>query len=183
MEKQLKCCCLQALQESGCLRGKARPLSIAASLMMGFFTSTQSVSYRSEENGIQWRRVHRGQHFTARTRESPYPICTGIHRAVVLQQPVVISPVYRNNNNKKIITAKQRSALMCRRQRACVPDDVIEDDEPLKLQLELTVGVFRQRLSFKPAEPEICILVSINKQLERTNLDRAMHENILLDTG
>lgn len=61
---------------------------------------------------------------------------------------------------------------MCRRQRACVSDDVIEDDEPLKLQLELTIGVFRQRLGFKPPQPEICILVSINKQLERTNLDR-----------
>lgn len=61
---------------------------------------------------------------------------------------------------------------MCRRQRACVSDDVIEDDEPLELQLELAVSVLRQRLSFKPPEPEICILVSINKQLERTNLDR-----------
>lgn len=35
---------LQALHESGCLRGKARPLSIAASLMMGSFTTTQSLS-------------------------------------------------------------------------------------------------------------------------------------------
>lgn len=58
------------------------------------------------------------------------------------------------------------------RKRACVSDDVIEDDKPLELQLELAVGVFRQRLSFKPPEPEICILVSVNKQLERTNLDR-----------
>lgn len=56
------------------------------------------------------------------------------------------------------------------RLHACVPDDVIEDYEPLKLQLELTVGVFRQRLCFKPSQPEICIFVSINKQLEGTNL-------------
>lgn len=61
---------------------------------------------------------------------------------------------------------------MCGKKRACVSDDVIEDDKPLELQLELAVGVFRQRLSFKPPKPEICILVSVNKQLERTNLDR-----------
>lgn len=36
---------LQALHESGCLRGKARPLSMAASLMMGSFTTTQSLSW------------------------------------------------------------------------------------------------------------------------------------------
>lgn len=35
---------LQALHESGCLRGKASPLSMAASLMMGSFTTTQSLS-------------------------------------------------------------------------------------------------------------------------------------------
>lgn len=56
------------------------------------------------------------------------------------------------------------------RRHACVPDDVIEDYKPLKLQLELTVGVFRQRLCFKPPQPEICILVPINKELEGTDL-------------
>lgn len=60
---------------------------------------------------------------------------------------------------------------MYRRQRACVSDDVIEDDETLKLQLELPVGVFRQRLSFKPPEPEIGILIAIDKQLERPHLE------------
>lgn len=41
----------QALQESGCLSGKARPLSIAASLMTGSFTTTQSVSCRERWGG------------------------------------------------------------------------------------------------------------------------------------
>lgn len=75
------------------------------------------------------------------------------------------------SRTKHIITEKQQFALVCARKRACVSDDVIEDDKPLELQLELPVGVFRQRLSFKPPEPEICILVSVNKQLERTDLD------------
>ena len=38
--------CLQALQESGCFKGKARPLSMAANLMMASLTTTQSVSCR-----------------------------------------------------------------------------------------------------------------------------------------
>ncbi|TNN69464.1 hypothetical protein EYF80_020298 [Liparis tanakae] len=46
----------------------------------------------------------------------------------------------------------------------------IGDDEPLKLQLELTVGVFRQRLRFKPAQPEIGILVSVDEELEGADL-------------
>lgn len=41
---------LQALHESGCLRGKARPLSMAASLMMGSFTNTQSLSWMINTN-------------------------------------------------------------------------------------------------------------------------------------
>lgn len=73
---------------------------------------------------------------------------------------------------KKSLPTKATFAFgHARRQRACVSDDVIKDDESLKLQLELTVGVFRQRLGFKPPEPEICILVSINKELKRTDLD------------
>lgn len=53
---------------------------------------------------------------------------------------------------------------------ACVSDDVIEHHEPLKLQLELTVGVFRQRLSLKLAQVEIGVFVSVNKQLKGANL-------------
>lgn len=63
---------------------------------------------------------------------------------------------------------------------ACVSDDVIKDYEPLKLQLELTVGVFRQRLGFKPPQPEICILVPVNKELKGANLVK--RNRLLLDT-
>lgn len=58
---------------------------------------------------------------------------------------------------------------------ACVPDDVVKDYETLKLQLELTVGVFRQRLCFKPPQPEIGIFVSIDKELEGANLREMKH--------
>lgn len=44
-----------ALQESGCFRGKAKPLSIAASLMMGSFTTTQSLSWKEAEHQLQGR--------------------------------------------------------------------------------------------------------------------------------
>lgn len=44
-----------ALQESGCFRGKAKPLSIAASLMMGSFTTTQSLSWKAAEHQLQGR--------------------------------------------------------------------------------------------------------------------------------
>lgn len=90
VEKQLNCS--QALQESGCLRGNARPLSIAASLMMGFFTSTQSVSYGSEDNGTQQRHKELGW-VSACTCVNPHSVCSRIHWTVILQQPVVISPV------------------------------------------------------------------------------------------
>lgn len=42
-----------ALQESGCFKGKAKPLSIAASLMMGSFTTTQSLSWKEVEHWSQ----------------------------------------------------------------------------------------------------------------------------------
>lgn len=41
---------LHALQESGCLRGKAKPLSMAASLIIGSLTTTHSESYKEMEN-------------------------------------------------------------------------------------------------------------------------------------
>lgn len=41
---------LHALQESGCLRGKAKPLSMAASLIIGSLTTTHSESYKETEN-------------------------------------------------------------------------------------------------------------------------------------
>lgn len=44
--------CLQALQESGCFRGNARPLSMAANLMIGSFTTTQSVSWTDKNINI-----------------------------------------------------------------------------------------------------------------------------------
>ncbi|KAA8595119.1 hypothetical protein FQN60_012254 [Etheostoma spectabile] len=57
---------------------------------------------------------------------------------------------------------------------SCQLDDGVlhyhPDYQPLKLQLELTVGVFRQRLCFKPPQPEICILVSIDEELKGANL-------------
>lgn len=53
---------------------------------------------------------------------------------------------------------------------ACVSDDVIQHHEPLKLQLELTIGVFRQRLGLKLAQIEIGVLVSIDKELEGADL-------------
>lgn len=62
---------------------------------------------------------------------------------------------------------------------ACVSDDVIKDYKPLKLQLELTVGILRQRFCLKPTQPEICILVPINKKLERTRLETEIASEIL----
>lgn len=53
---------------------------------------------------------------------------------------------------------------------ACVSNDVIEHHKSLKLQLELTVGVFWQRLSLKLAQVEIGVFVSINKELKGADL-------------
>ena len=55
-------------------------------------------------------------------------------------------------------------------QRACVPDDVVEDDQPLKLQLQQTVSVLRQGIGFEPPQPEVCVLVAVHKELERADL-------------
>ena len=114
-------------------------------------------------------------------------ISNSVHWIVIFQQPVVISSVYitKEDTNpdlthpiKPIIIIKQSaistravySSSNTRCVTTCVPDDVIEDNEPLKLQLELAVGVLRQRLCFKPPQPEICIFVSINEELEGANL-------------
>lgn len=53
---------------------------------------------------------------------------------------------------------------------ACVSNDVIKHHKSLKLQLELTVGVFWQRFSLKPAQVEICVFVSVNKELKGADL-------------
>lgn len=42
-----------------------------------------------------------------------------------------------------------------------VSDDVIEDDQPLKLELELPAGSFSQWLCFKPPQPVICIFEAL----------------------
>ena len=70
---------------------------------------------------------------------------TGGHRSVVLDQPVVVAAVR-------------------------VPDDVIEDDESFELELELARGRRRQRFSFETSEVEVCVLVVLNEDLERTDL-------------
>lgn len=54
----------------------------------------------------------------------------------------------------------------------CVPDDVIQHHQPLELELELTVVVFRQRLGFKPPQPEIRIFITVYEELEGADLKR-----------
>jgi hypothetical protein len=72
------------------------------------------------------------------------PIAGG-HRSVILDQPVVVAAVR-------------------------VPDDVVEDDESFELELELARGRRRQRFSFETSEVEVCVLVALNEDLERTDL-------------
>lgn len=54
---------------------------------------------------------------------------------------------------------------------ACIPDDVVQDHEPLKLQLQLPVGVFRQRVGLKLPQPEVCVFVAVHEQLEGAHLE------------
>lgn len=53
-----------------------------------------------------------------------------------------------------------------------VPDYVVQNHQSLKLKLQLTVRVLRQRLSLKAPQPKIGILVTIHKELERANLHK-----------
>lgn len=87
--------------------------------------------------------------------------------------------------NEEIKPAQAQLENLCwaGRLHTCVPDDVIKDYEPLELQLQLTVGVFRQRLGLEPPQPEICILVPIDKELEGADLVRGQQVAVLmLDT-
>lgn len=52
----------------------------------------------------------------------------------------------------------------------CVPDDVVQHHQPLKLQQQLPVGVLRERLSLKPPQPVVSVLVAFHKQLEGAHL-------------
>jgi len=55
-------------------------------------------------------------------------------------------------------------------QRTCVPDDVVKDDQPLKLQLQLAVGVLGQGVGLEPPQPEVCVLVAVHEELEGADL-------------
>lgn len=52
----------------------------------------------------------------------------------------------------------------------CVPDDVIQHHQPLKLQQQLPIRVLRERLGLKPPQPVVCILVAFHKELEGAHL-------------
>lgn len=52
----------------------------------------------------------------------------------------------------------------------CVPDDVVEHHQPLKLQQQLPVGVLWERLSFKASQPVVSILVAFHEELEGAHL-------------
>ena len=54
----------------------------------------------------------------------------------------------------------------------CVSDDIVQHHKTFKLQLQLLLCCRRQRLGLELAQPEISIFVSINKELERPDLDR-----------
>lgn len=163
-----------ALQESGCFRGNARPLSIAANLMMGSLTTTHSVSCRSEEKQNEIRTQNESEYLkicvllwvsSLWSRQSPLD-----SRTLAASCRFLCLKRKRMNGIKRNTSTVTVEAVLVEWPHACVSDDVIEHHESFKLQLELTVGVFWQRLSLKLAQVEIGVFVSVNKELERTDL-------------
>lgn len=66
-----------ALQESGCFKGKAKPLSIAASLMMGSFTTTQSLSWKEVKHVT--RRSCQQEQSSCSLQPHCQDLCPGYH--------------------------------------------------------------------------------------------------------
>lgn len=54
----------------------------------------------------------------------------------------------------------------------CVPDDVIQHHQPLKLQQQLPISVLWEWLGFKPPQPVVCIFVAFHKELEGAHLKK-----------
>lgn len=71
--------------------------------------------------------------------------CVARHyrRLLILDQPIIIPPI-------------------------CVPDDIIQNHQPLKLQLELLRHPWWQWFDFEPPQPKVRIFIAIDKHLVRS---------------